>query len=40
VLEFSSALLFFFKELNEAQRRKIEGLAFSKMKKMNDDWNQ
>jgi hypothetical protein len=40
MLEFSGALLLFFKELDKAQRRKEERLAFSEMKKMNNDRNQ
>jgi hypothetical protein len=40
MLEFSGALLFFLQKLNETQRRKIEGLALAKMKKMDNDWNE
>ena len=40
MLEFSSALLLFFKKLDKAQRRKIERLAFSEMKKVDNDRNQ
>ncbi len=40
MLELSGALLLFFKELDKAQRRKVERLAFSEMKKVNNDRNQ